>query len=405
MSLEKLWTKDFIILFTISFLASLQFMLGITVMASYAIETFGSSASIAGLLSGVYVIGALFGRLGTGRVIEDLQSKRVLIIGSILYGITTALYLPTISLLFLIINRFMNGVFFGIVATAAATMIAQIIPLSRQGEGISYYTLNAILAMAIGPFLGILLVQYSDFRIIFVCNTIFAVISLILALVVQKPIQAAVKASGTNPVNRWNLAHFFEARAIPIASVSMIIGLVYSSILTFLPLYSAHLHLEKAASFFFAVYAVVILVSRPISGRLFDTRGANIVVYPSLLILAAGMLLYSQTNHAGTMLLAAAIIGLGYGNYHSCAQAISIKVTPPNGYGRATATYFAFYEVGLGGGPYVCGYIFPFIGWSNLYLMMAIVVMGALLLYYYVHGRREQQMYYRPQQELLGEVE
>ncbi|NLW92592.1 MAG: MFS transporter, partial [Syntrophomonadaceae bacterium] len=173
MNTEKLLTKDFVILFIINLLACLQFFLGMVVIPRYTMEIFNASASIAGLASGTYVIGALSGRLGTGRMIGDFGSKKVLIISSIFYVVTTALYLPKLSLMFLLINRILNGVAYGIVATTAATIIAQIVPKSRQGEGISNYSLSGILAMAGGPFLAILLLQYTDYRIVFIYNLIF----------------------------------------------------------------------------------------------------------------------------------------------------------------------------------------------------------------------------------------
>ncbi len=86
-------------------------------------------------------------------------------------------------------------------------------------------------------------------------------------------------------------------------------------------------------------------------------KGANIVVYPCLFIFAIGMLLFSQADHGITLLLAGAIIGLGYGNFLSCAQAISIKEAPPHRLGLATATYFIFLDVGFGIGPYLFGFL------------------------------------------------
>jgi MFS family permease len=100
------------------------------------------------------------------------------------------------------------------------------------------------------------------------------------------------------------------------------------------------------------------------------------------------MLLFSQANHGITLLLAGAIIGLGYGNFISCAQAISIKAIPPHRLGLATATFFVFVDLGFGIGPYLLGSLVPFTGYRGLYLMMAIVILMTIILYHFLHGRK-----------------
>jgi MFS family permease len=186
----------------------------------------------------------------------------------------------------------------------------------------------------------------------------------------------------------FQISNYLELKAIPISVIALIIGFSYCGVLTFLSLYSRQIHLEEAASFYFLVYAITVLISRPFSGRLLDVKGANFVVYPCLFIFAIGMLLLSQAGHGITLLLAGAIIGLGYGNFLSCAQAISIKLVPPHRLGLATSTYFIFLDLGFGVGPYLLGFLVPFSGYRGLYFMMVIVILIAIVLYYFLHGKK-----------------
>ena len=119
MNKERLWTKDFIILSVINFVTFLVFLLLLVIIAPYAIDKFHASTSIAGLVSGVFIIGALIGRLGTGSIIGDIGSKRVLIFGSIFFIITSALYFAAINLPLLIIIRLLHGIAYGATSTAA----------------------------------------------------------------------------------------------------------------------------------------------------------------------------------------------------------------------------------------------------------------------------------------------
>jgi MFS family permease len=162
-------------------------------------------------------------------------------------------------------------------------------------------------------------------------------------------------------------------------------------VLSFITFYAKELKLVEAASFFFVIYAIMVLVSRPLTGRLFDIKGANLVIYPALVVFAAGMFLLSQAEHGWTLLVAGAIIGLGYGNYTSSAQAVSVKVTPPQRLGLATSTFFIFVDLGFGIGPYILGFFVPYTGFRGLYMIMVGVILFSMALYYFLHGKKERQ--------------
>lgn len=387
MNNERLWSKDFIIVSMTNFLIYLVFFLLMVIIASYAIDKYRASTGIGGLVSGIFIIGILIGRLGTGRIIEDVGSRKVLITGTLLYIITSALYFAAINLPLLILMRFLHGIAFGVANTATGTIAAQIIPRGRHGEGIGYYSMSQILATALGPYLGIVLSQRVDFTIIFLIASIVAAISFAISFVVSQPIQKVPKQVQQKAMKRFQVSEFLEFKAIPISIIVMIVGFGYSVVLSFLSLYSRQLHLEEAASFFFLVYALVVIVSRPFSGRFLDAKGANFVVYPCLVFFAIGMLVLSQANHGITLLVSGAIIGLGYGNFLSCGQAISVKSTSPNRFGLATATYYMFLDVGFGVGPYLFGSLVPIAGYRGLYFVMAMVILATIILYYCLYRK------------------
>lgn len=389
---EKLWTKDFITVSVINFCIALVFYLLLVTIASYAINEFHTSTSIAGFVSGIFIIGGLFGRLGIGRIIDDVENRKVLMISVLIFTITSVFYLVANTLPLLILNRFIQGIAFGIATTTLGTIIANIIPVHRRGEGIGYFMTSTIIATAIGPFLGILLLQYANFDIIFIFNLIISILCLFISFTVSEPVHQIPKLKETESERNLKISNFLEFKAIPISVVALIMSFAYSSVLTFISLYAEEIHLVEAASMFFIVYAVVVIISRPFSGRLLDSKGANIVIYPCFFIFAIAMLLFSQAQLGITLLLAGALFGLGYGNFQTVAQAIAIKVAPPQKVGLATATFFMFYDVGFGVGPYLFGLLIPLTGYRNLYSLMVVVIFTAIILYYFVHARKYRQI-------------
>ncbi len=187
----------------------------------------------------------------------------------------------------------------------------------------------------------------------------------------------------------FKLKDFFEIKAIPISIIIAIMGFAYSGILSFMTSYAKEIDLMEAASFFFLIYAVFILISRPFTGRLLDQKGDNIVVYPALLLFVFGLFFLSQAHQGFTLLLAGALIGLGFGTLSSCCQAIATKESPRHRVGLATSTFFIFMDSGVGMGPFLLGFIIPIVGFRGLYLSLAAVVLLSIFLYYVLHGRKK----------------
>ena len=70
MTVEKIWTKDFSVVWVIHFVITIVFYLLLVTIGQYAIEKYYVSISIAGLVSGIFVVGSLIGRLIAGRFLS-----------------------------------------------------------------------------------------------------------------------------------------------------------------------------------------------------------------------------------------------------------------------------------------------------------------------------------------------
>ncbi|MFD2761525.1 MFS transporter [Lentibacillus juripiscarius] len=389
-SKSKLWTKDFIIVSSANFFLYLVFYLLLVTMAVYAVEQFHVSESQAGLVTGIFIIGTLIGRLFIGRMVTSIGNKRMLFAGLIFFILTSILYFINTGITFLLITRLLHGIALGMASTATGTIVAEVIPEERKGEGIGFYSMSITLATAIGPFIGLYMSQHTGYQSIFSFCLALGIISFLIAIFLNVPV--ADKPVKDTETNKWKLSSFIEPSALPIAFVVLIISLGYSSVLSFINFYAVEIDLVEMASLFFVVYAVAILISRPFTGRLMDLKGANSVMYPAFFLFAAGLLLLSTAETGITLLLAGVLIGLGFGNMQSTTQAIAVKVTPPQRVGLATSTYYISLDAGLGFGPYLLGFIIPLIGYQNLYILMGVLVFLTTALYYFMHGRKESSV-------------
>ncbi|MCK1985571.1 MULTISPECIES: MFS transporter [Peribacillus] len=387
-SRARLWTKDFVIVSSINFFITLIFYLLMVTLAIYAVNELDASTSEAGLISGIFIIGTLIGRLFIGRFIDSIGRKKTLFIGLIFFTLTTLLYFVDLGIGFLLVNRLIHGMAMGMASTATGTIVAQIIPATRKGEGIGYYSMSATLATAIGPFIGLYMAQHTSFQVIFSFCLALGVISLITAFFLYVP---ALKVTAKVTESKgFKLSNFIEPKALPISIITLLLAFCYSSVLSFISFYAIEIDLVNTASFFFVVYAVAVLLSRPFSGPLMDRKGSNFIMYPAFMIFGIGLLLLSMTTNSFTLLAAGFLIGLGFGNMQSSSQAIAVKLTPPHRMGMATSTFFIMLDAGLGFGPYILGFIIPVTGYSTLYVILGVVVILTSVLYYFLHGKKER---------------
>ena len=94
-----------------------------------------------------------------------------------------------------------------------------------------------------------------------------------------------------------------------------------------------------AGTFFFVVYAVVITITRPLLGIMFDMKGKTLFFTLVLYPIALGIFLLSIAHSTWLVLLSAVFVGLGYGTFMSNGQAVTVKIVPVHRIGVATSTY------------------------------------------------------------------
>ena len=377
---EKLFNKGFLTITIINFIVYLVYYLMMVIIAVVAHDQLHASFGQAGLASGIYIIGTLIARLIMGKELELIGRKRVARWGVILYLITTIAYLavPTIAVLDGV--RLLNGFAYGMTSTALNAIVTEFIPEKRKGEGINYYGLSTSLAAAIGPFIGLLLLNATSFQFIVILSAILIGISMV-ALFAVKINNVTLSAAHLAELKSWKVSSFIEFKVLLIAGIGFLMGLSYSSVLAFLASYAETLHLVAISSFFFVVYAGIVTLTRPMSGRIFDRFGENYVMYPSYLFLAFGLVILAFAHNGFVLLLSGAFIGLGYGTFMSNGQAVTLKLVTSHRIGIALSTYFIGLDLGLGVGPYVLGALHNTLSFRELYLVSAVIPIVSAILY------------------------
>lgn len=378
----SIMNAGFVSITAINFVIYLVYYLLMVIIAVVVHTNLHASLAQAGLASGIYVIGTLLARLFIGQQLDIIGRKQSLRYGAILYLVSTLAYLviPNIGVMFVV--RLVNGFAYGMASTATNAIVTDYIPEDKKGLGINFYGLSTSLAAAIGPFVGMILLNLTNFRFIVEVSSALILLTTIATLIL--PVRNLV----LTPERKADLRHMtfdnlIERNTIFIASIGFLMGFSYSSVLSFLSSYAKTIHLVGISSFFFVVYALVITITRPMAGRIFDVKGEDYVMYPSYISLAIGLVILGLTHSGVTLLVAGAFIGLGYGTFMSNGQAVALKMAPNAlRVGVSLSTYFIGLDLGIGVGPFVLGDIAKLISFRELYLLAAVIPVIAGLLYY-----------------------
>lgn len=389
---EKIWTKSFINLALTQFLLFSVFYALLTTLPIYVIVNLGETESKAGLVVTFMLLSAIMIRPFSAKIIDIFGKKTILIVSVLAFLLTTGAYLFASHFIALSVIRFIHGISFGTLTTVTGAIAADIVPPSRRGEGMGYFSMAMNIAVVVGPFVGLLLIQHTSFKILFTVLTIMMVLSLTASFFVQvREINYEKRVSESLKMN-----DLIELKALPAVIISGLVGFSYGSILSFVPVYAETKGLAHLSSYFFLVFALVMIIFRPYLGRVFDEKGARAVLLPSLVVFAVGLLCLSIMNSPFTFLLAASIIGLGYGSILPGFQTIAVQQSGPKRTSQAMSTFFTLYDLGIALGAFTWGIISAHYSFETMYVVSSAVVLATVIVFnYYIitlHKKRNDSL-------------
>ncbi|WP_312507113.1 MFS transporter [Lysinibacillus sp.] len=376
----QIWTKRFISLFLTNISVFFVFYGLVTTLPLYAIGELHQTDKEAGLLLSGFLLSAIIVRPFSGKLLDVFGKKKLLVLSIVGYFICTVLYLFVHPFGLLLGLRFIQGIFFSIITTAAGSLAADIVPAKRKGAGLGYFTMSTNLAVVIGPFIGLLLIQYSTFNVLFIVMSICILAGGILALTVNTDDLPKPAHEGKLT---FKFNDLFERKALPVAAIASLVAFSYASVLSFLSVYAQQKDLMAVASLFYAVFAAAMLITRPFTGKLYDTKGPQFVIIPGIISFAIGLVMLAFVEGPVLFLCAAIFVGFGYGSVTTSLQALAVQSTAIQRSGYATATYFTMFDLGIALGSYILGMVAVQAGYASVYLSGA-CLLGVVFIIYLV---------------------
>lgn len=382
MNTDRLWSPAFI---NYGVSSGILYMTQYVLVAALPIiltSELGGSALDAGLAMTYFQIGTILCRPFAGRLIDGLDKRVILLISSALFFVIMGLFNLTTSLQTIFVLRGLHGAIFALGTTVMAALAVVVLPASRKGEGINMFAVFSNIAMVLGPAVGLYALQAYGSSALYMFLTIMTALAFILSNVIRLPKELAKPKQKKS--KGWSISQFIEKRSLPWALMGLFIGFTYSGVLVFIPIELNSMGAGVWGSVFFAIFALMIIISRPLVGKVYARYGSRFVIYPGVGIFIVGLAILGVVSTPVGIICTAPLLGLGYGAAQPAFQALAVQSAPIERAGVSTATYFLALDIAVGAGSVILALIANALGYQYLYQITSLIMIIALALYHFV---------------------
>ena len=334
----------------------------------------------AGLAMTYFQIGTILCRIFAGRLIDGFNKRIVLLISTALFFIIMGLFNFTTSLEAVFVLRGLHGVVFALGTTVMATLAVLVLPPNRKGEGVNMFAIFSNIAMVLGPAIGLYALSSYGSMALYIFLTVMTGLAVVLSNII--PLSKELTLPKQSKYKGWHIFQFIENKSLPWALMGLFIGFTYSGVLVFIPIELNSMGAGIWGSAFFAIFALMIIISRPIVGKIYARYGSKIIIYTGLGLFILGLFGLGLAITPLAILFTAPLLGLGYGAAQPAFQALAIQSAPIERAGVSTATYFLALDISVGAGSVILAVLASVWGYQYLYMFTALVMVIALALYH-----------------------
>ncbi len=357
MTKDKLFSINFCFILAANFLLFFAFYLLLPVLPFYLREQFMAGKSMIGFILSCYTVACLCIRPFSGYLLDTFSRKPLYLLSYFVFTVIFGGYMLAGVLWLFILLRIVHGFAFGMVSVAGNTIVIDILPSSRRGEGLGYYGLANNIAMSFGPMTGLFMHGRCSYPFIFSCSLASGCLGLLMASLVRTPYKQPVKRE---PIS---LDRFFLVKGLPAGISLLLLSVPYGMTTSYVAMYAEEIGIAVSSGLYFTCMAVGLAVSRIFSGKQVDkgriTQVISLGMYMaciSFFALAAceHWMKWNATATSFIFLGIALLQGIAFGTMFPAFNTLFVNLGTNSQRGTATSTYLTSWDVGIGIGL-MCG--------------------------------------------------
>lgn len=376
--LERLWNKEYLKVMGSNFLLFFAFYILTPLLPIYLNDQFKADKDLIGLVLSGYVVATLLIRPFSGFMVDCFNRKRVLVLCFFTFFLCFTGYIGAGTLLMFAIVRTMHGIPFGATTVANSTVAIDVLPSSRRNEGIGFYGLSNNIAMAVAPSVGIYIYHATNnFELLFWIALAIALCGFICATQVKLP-QREIKKGKI----KMSLDHFFLGRAWLMAANILLFGLCWGVMSNYVAIYGQEaLGITDGTGLFFMILSGGLVASRLFGSKALRAGKITRSCAQGVICSTVGYALFAWMPHPICYYIAAGLIGLGNGRMYPAFLNMFVKVARHDQRGTANSSILISWDLGMGIGILLGGFIAEETGYTAAFLFVAIMQATGAILY------------------------
>lgn len=367
---DKIFNITFISVFVANMLLQLGQQMMNTLVAKYA-DTLGATAALVGFVVGIFAFSSLIFKVVAAPAIDTFNKKYILMGAVLIMAVSYGGYSFSYNIYMLMFFRMLQGVGQAFTITCCLALASEALPASRLGTGLAYFSLAQAVCQAIGPTVGLYLSNTFGFRTAFIVGAVIMLAAAFAAARIKIPFKKVKKF-------RITLESVIAKEAVVPAVIMFFLMLTYSNINSFLVIYAGEKGCGANIGFFFTVYALTLLFTRPVVGRLADKFGLSKMFLPAMCCFALAFFLISCAGTLPALLFAAFVSAFGYGACYPLVQTLCMKCVPGEKRGAASSTNYIGSDFGQMLGPSMAGMIADHLGYTVMWRIMILPIFMAM---------------------------
>ena len=380
MATPKILTHDFILCFSAQFTFTSVFHILIPTLPIY-LSRLGSTEVEIGVLIGSLSVSSLILRPFVGRGLTKIPERHFMMAGAVIFALASVAYLFALPFWPFLMVRIFQGIGLAFFYTASSTFIANISPEAHRGQSLSYFYLAFNISFALAPIFGMFLINAFTFNVLFLLCLGISLGSLFLTTRLRKRQMEPAEDSSKQD------EPFLSRETIPPAIMAFLAHIIWGALTAFFPLYAIQTGVANPG-FFFAAYAIVLILGRALGARILDLYSREKIILPCLTTCIISMVVLAYSKNLPMFILVAVIWGSGNAFLQPTlvAYALDRATSSP---GTVMGTYTGIADLGVALGPVIMGIIIRFTSYPTMFLCLALVGV-ANLSYFYFFVRKEK---------------
>ncbi|MEG5041580.1 MULTISPECIES: MFS transporter [unclassified Microcoleus] len=348
------------------------------------VQFVGGTKQQIGFVMGAFAIGLLLSRPQLGKIADSRGRKQVLLLGASVAAIAPLGYLLAQSIPLLLLIRVFHGISIAAFTTAYSALVTDLSPPGKRGELIGYMSLVNPIGLAVGPAIGGFVQAWVGYTPLFAMSAAFAAMAVFFTCKIAEPNFADLTLSDSlsedkNSQKYWEMLWNPRVR-IP-ALVLLVVGLVFGTLSTFMPLFLQETKANLNPGLFYSTAAIASFAIRLLTGRASDKYGRGLFISGGLICYAVSMLLLYFANNSSAFLIAALVEGCAGGTVLPMMVTLMSDRCEPYERGRLFSLCIGGFDLGIAVAGPTLGFVAEQVGYRNMFGFAAGLAGLALLVF------------------------